>query len=276
MGADVPDDPRPRVNPVVDPRYSRSLGFGCAILECFSAEHPVLRISELADLIEVSRSTTHRYATTLVRLGRLEQDEKRRYRLAHGAAGPGIAAIGVLCGELHAETILEELRELTRATVSLGVLEGSRVIYVHRYFAHKAGQYEADLGLCVGAYVPVHCTAIGKALLASLDESGQAAILASLTLARHGPKTITSKQRLADDLARFRFEGIAVCDEEQAAGVRSIAKAITCPSRPRPVAISVTAPARGYTVSKLRDDVQAHVERAATRVKRAYESSRLQ
>lgn len=263
-------DRPPRVNPVVDPRYSRSLEYGAAILECFSAECPVLRISEMADMIGVSRSTTHRYSMTLVRLGYLEQDEKRRYRLAHGAARPGIAAIGVLCGELHAETILEELRERTRATVSLGVLEGSRVVYVHRFFAHKAGQYEADLGLGVGAYVPVHCTAIGKALLASLGESEQAAILANLTLARHGPKTIASKRKLADELARFRLEGIAVCDEEQAAGVRSIAKAVVCPGAPRLMAISVTAPARGYTVSRLRDDFGAHLERAATRVRMAY------
>jgi DNA-binding IclR family transcriptional regulator len=276
MCASVPEDPPPRVNPVVDPRYSRSSELGFAILECFSAGRPVLRISDLADMIEVSRSTTHRYAMTLVTLGCLEQDERRRYRLAVGAAGPGISAIGALCSELHAETILEELRERTRATVSLGVLEGSRVIYLRRYFAHKAGQYEADLGLGVGASVPLHCTAIGKALLASLNESEQASILASLALTRRGPKTITCKQRLADELARFRLDGIAVCDEEQAAGVRSIAKTVVCPGRPRLVAISVTAPARGYTVSQLRNDVETHLKMAATRVKRAYESSRSQ
>lgn len=266
MGVGVPEDPPPRVSPVIDPRLSRSVEYGVASLECFSGERPVLRVSEMADMIGASRSTTHRYAMTLVALGYLEQDEKRRYRLAVGAAGPGTAAIGALCGELHAKTILKELRERTRATVSLGVLDGSRVIYLHRYFGHKTSQYEADQGLGVGAHVPAHCTAIGKALLASLGESEQAAVLANLRLTLHGPKTVTSKQRLTDELARFRAQGIAICDEEQAPGVRSIAKAVICPNCPRLVAISVTAPAHGYTVSELRDNVETDLVWAATRV----------
>lgn len=273
----MPNGLPPRVSTVVDPRLSRSLEYGLAILECFSGERPVLRISEMADMIGTSRPTTHRYAMTLVTLGYLEQDEKRRYRLAVGAAGPGITRIAVSCGELHAETVLEELRERTRATVSLGVLEGSCVIYLHRYFGHKAGQYEADQGLGVGAHVPVHCTAIGKALLASLGESAQAAVLANLTLTRHGPKTVTSKRRLVDELARFRARGIAVCDEEQAPGVRSIAKAVVCPNCPRLVAISVTAPAHGHTVRELRDNVETDLVWAVTHVGMAYEqSSRVQ
>jgi IclR family pca regulon transcriptional regulator len=236
------------------------------VLECFSAEQPALGISELADMIGLTRSTIHRYAITLVKLGHLEQDDKRRYRLAHGAAGPGIAAIGAVRMEIHAEAILKELRDRTRVTVSLGGLEETRVTYIHRFFAHGAGQYEADLGLGVGTHVPVYCTAIGKALLASLGEVEQADILTGLTLVRHGPKTITSKRVLAGELARSRLEGIAICDEEQAAGVRSIAKVIVRPGGSRPMAISVTAPVRRYTVSKLVDDFRAHLVAAAARI----------
>lgn len=48
-----------RVTPVPDPRLSRSLEYGVALLECFTAGRPALRISELTDMVGISRSTTH-------------------------------------------------------------------------------------------------------------------------------------------------------------------------------------------------------------------------
>jgi DNA-binding IclR family transcriptional regulator len=263
-----------RIRPDADHRLSRSTECGLAMLECFSAERTTLGVSDLADMLSLSRSTTHRYAISLVALGYLEQDDKRRYRLTHRAAAPGMAAIGALRMETPAQAILEELRDRTRATVSLGVLDETRVIYVHRFFGHRAGQYEADMELGIGAYVLLHCTAIGKALLASLGLSEQAEILGRLTLSRHGPNTLTTTGDLTTELARFRLDGIAVCDEEQAVGVRSIAKTILRPSGSRPMAISVTAPARGYTVGKLREDFGAHLTTAAARMKRARQSRR--
>jgi DNA-binding IclR family transcriptional regulator len=267
MSADEPDGHTQRVNHVVDPRLSRSFEYGVAMLECFSAARPVLRISELADMIEMSRSTTHRYAMTLVALGNLEQDDKRRYRLTHHAALPGMALIDTIRLEIPAAaTILEDLREETGHTVSMGVLDGTRVLYIHRLFAHGAGQYEADLGLGVGAHVPAHCTAIGKALLASLGEDEQSEILARLTLTRHGPKTLASKRELVVELARFRPGGMAVCDEEQATGVRSIAVAILNSGESRPMAVSVTVPAREYTMEMLRAQFGFYVAMAANRI----------
>jgi DNA-binding IclR family transcriptional regulator len=173
-----------------------------------------------------------------------------------------MAAIGALRAEMRARAILMDLRDNTGATVSMGVLDETWVIYILRFFGHRAGQYEADLGLGVGARVPLHCTAIGKALLASLGESEQAEILRRLKLARCGPKTVTDPQGLAVELARVRFEGFAVCDEEQAAGARSIARAVVRPGGARPVAISMTAPARGYTARRVRDDFAVHLEAA--------------
>ncbi len=218
-------------------------------------------------MVELSRSTAHRYAATLVVLGYLEQDERRRYRLSHRAARPGEAAIDTIRLETPAAlTILEDLREQTGHTVSMGVLDGTRVIYMHRLFAHGTGQHEADMELFVGARVPTHCTAIGKALLASLSEPEQHDALAHLTLTQEGPNTVTSKEALADELARARLDGIATCDEEQARGVRSIAAAIPYPGRLRPLAVSVTVPARRYTVKVMTARFALHLRAAVERI----------
>ncbi|HEY5194308.1 MAG TPA: IclR family transcriptional regulator [Solirubrobacteraceae bacterium] len=263
----MPDDPTLSIRPTPEPRYSRSLEYGVAILRCFIADRPVLRLSELAEMVDISRSTTHRYASTLVELGCLEQDDKRRYRLTHHAAGPGTAAVETVRLETPtAVKTLEDLREQTGHTVSMGVLDGTRVLYTHRLFAHGLGQYEADLGLGVGAHIPVHCTAIGKALLASLSAPDQREALAALTLKRRGPNTITSKRALAEELARIRSDGLAPCDEEQAPGVLSLAAAISHPGRSKPMAVSVDVPAQHSTIKAIIAKLGPHMKAAAERI----------
>ncbi|HEY5286158.1 MAG TPA: helix-turn-helix domain-containing protein, partial [Solirubrobacteraceae bacterium] len=89
-------DPELDIRPEAVPKYSRSLEFALAIVGCFTVEKQVLGIAELADVVEVSRSTIHRYAQTLVERGCLEQDDKRRYRLARGITGAGVAFLETL------------------------------------------------------------------------------------------------------------------------------------------------------------------------------------
>lgn len=267
MSAGQPEGPLPRVRTLPQPQFSRSLEYGLALLQAFDLDHPTLGIAELADILGPSRSTTHRYASTLVKLGYLEQDGKRRYLLSHGATRPGMAVIDTIRLETpEALAILEELREQTHHTVSMGALDGNRVVYTHRLLAHGPGQYHADMGPGVGGHVPAHCAAIGKALLANLDEPKLRETLASLTLTREGPNTITSKRAFADELARIRLQGVAMCDEEQARGVRSIAAAIPYPTRLHPLAISITVPAERYSTEAMTALLAPHVKRAAKRI----------
>ena len=215
--------PPPRIRDVPDPGLSRSLEYGVAILEAFSGERQALGIAELADIVGLSRSTTHRYAITLVALGFLEQDSKRRYRLAARAARPGAAAIGALRPQVPARAPLEELRDEIGYTVSMAVLDGVRLIYLHRLFGHRTGQHEIDRDLGVGAAIPVHCTALGKILLASLSDAERRKLLASLKLSLHGPRSIVDRKRLAAELDRMNVREPVVSDEEFVRGARSIA-----------------------------------------------------
>ena len=262
-----PSDPSLDIKPSAEPKYSRSLEFGLAIIGCFTTERQVLGIAELADLVKVSRSTTHRYAQTFVELGCLEQDRERRYRLARGIANAGMAFMDTLRLEIPAaRRVLEDLRDQTGHTVSMGVLDGTRVLYLHRLFAHGPGQYRADLGLGAGAFVPAYCTAIGKTLLASLSAPDRRNAIAALKLKGRGPNTITKKQFLAEELLTAHTAGIAVCDEEQAPGVRSIAAAITQPGRSRLMAIGVTAPAQSMSVATMTSKLGPQVLAAAERI----------
>ncbi|MGA9284394.1 MAG: IclR family transcriptional regulator [Solirubrobacteraceae bacterium] len=267
MDSVYPDQPRRRIKLEPQHQTSSSLEHGVKLLACFTAEQPAWQVSELANAVGLGRSTAHRYAKTLVALGYLEQDRQRRYRLALRSGEPGRAVVGTLRLEAPAaRTILEDLREQTGHTVTLAALDGTYALYLQRFYAHGPGQFEADLQQGIGVRVPVYCTAIGKALLASLGETEQRALIASVTLEREGPNTVKTKGLLAEQLARAHAEGFAICDEEQDLGVRSIAVAIPHPGRSRPLAVGVTVPARLYTVEAMVEELGGRVRAAAKRI----------
>jgi IclR family pca regulon transcriptional regulator len=255
-----------RVLPEPEPRWSRSLEYGVAILECYSNGRRDLGIAELSEILGMSRSNTHRYAVTLVALGFLEQNAKRKYRLSRHAADAGNAAIGALRRQLPARSVLEQLRDDVGHTVSMGVLGRARVIYVHHLLGHRAGQYEIDAGLGAGATAPVYCTALGKVLLASLSDAEQRELLAGLKLKRHTPKTIVARRKFAAELDRISPRGVVVSDEEFREGSRSIAVLIPRPRGERPLAIDVTVPSSAYTINRLTKEIGPRLKGAAMQI----------
>src|ERR1700733_4255776 len=74
-------------------RFSSSLVVGLAMLTCFTPEHPVRGIADMAVELDMERSTTHRYATTLLALGYLEQGPSRKYRLASRVLDVGFSML---------------------------------------------------------------------------------------------------------------------------------------------------------------------------------------
>jgi IclR family pca regulon transcriptional regulator len=206
-----------------DARYSQSLERGLAILGCFTPGRPLLRVSELAEELGMSRSTTHRYVLTLVRLGYMEQGESRKYRLALGVTDLGLSALSSTGLREHARAIMRELRDRMGYAVSLALLDGTEVLYVERVSSVQSGQSKVDVGLTAGSRLPAYCTAMGKLLLAYLPGREQRNAISELTLARCAPRTITTKTALRAELRRARGEGFAVNDEECSEGTVAVA-----------------------------------------------------
>src|SRR5258707_6603917 len=214
-----------------EPRYSQSLERGLAILGCFTPERPVLGIADIADELGMSRSTTHRYVIPVVALGFLEQGASRKYRLGLRVTDLGMSALNSTGLRDHARPYLEELRQRTSYTTSLGVLDGTEVLYVDRARSFRRGQNQIDLGLQPGSRVPSYCTAMGQLLLAYLPEGQQRDIIGEIKLTNQGPNTVTSKKALRAELENIRDAGFAVDDEELAAGLYAIAAPVRNESR---------------------------------------------
>jgi IclR family transcriptional regulator, pca regulon regulatory protein len=210
--------------PVRGRGHSQSLERGLEILSSFSSRQPLIGVSEVARTVGLSRSTTHRYITTLAALGYLLQDgPTRKYRLGPRVLDLGFSAISSMELRELAAPHLQELSDETGHTVNMAILDGQDILYIERCRSARAGQREIDLNLHIGARLPAYCTSMGKVLLANLAEAELAARLDRVELSRRGPNTLADRVSLLAELHRVREQGIAVNNEELAYGLRSIA-----------------------------------------------------
>jgi len=192
----------------------RSLARGLEILDLLGKDREDVGVTELAGLLGVDKASASRLVATLARHGYIEKDPStRRCRL-----GPRLVALGrrqLSQLPLHeaAAPFLQALMERTGECAHLGVAAQGEVLYI--------GQAESPATLRVNVHVgqtaPLHCTALGKVLLAS------GTVEIPTRLGRFTPRTITAGGRLAKHLAAAQNQGYAVDDEEFDPGVRCLA-----------------------------------------------------
>jgi IclR family pca regulon transcriptional regulator len=203
---------------------SQSLERGLAILSAFKPATPELGISELARVLGLTRSTSHRYVATLARLGYLQQNpQSRKYRLGPRVLDLGFSAINSMELRQIAATHLQQLSDETGHTVNMAILDGTDIVYIERCRSAQQGQREIDLNLHVGSRLPAYCTSMGKVLLAGLPEAELDDVLDQVQFQQRGPNTLVERRALVEALAAVREAGIAVNNEELAYGLRSIA-----------------------------------------------------
>lgn len=243
---------RESLDPERPGRFSASLVAGLAMLRCFTAEHPVRGIADMAEELDLERSTTHRYAATLATLGYLEQGPSRKYRLSSRVSDAGLSLLDSMEIRRASREPLQKLGVGIGRTASLVVLWDTEVAYIHRWQGSRQGQYAIDAGIGMGTRLPIHCTAAGKALLAHLPVREQQELIAKLRLTRRTPRTIRTKTALRAELEWILAEGgVAVEDGDLSAGRRALA-AVVANAEGQPVAaVELAVPAGAYTREEL-------------------------
>lgn len=197
-----------------------------------------ITLSALAARVPTAKSTTHRYVATLVELGVVRRDQDARLHL-------GVKLIELAVGLLEtddlrgaADPVLRELVAAAGETVHLGVLSEGDVVYI----AKVESPQSVRLVSRIGARVPLHCSAMGKALLSSF---GDEALAAALALPREvrTPQTIVDEGALRAEVERVHGQGFAIDNEENEDGVRCLGVAIVDGAGAVLGALSVSAPA---------------------------------
>jgi IclR family transcriptional regulator, pca regulon regulatory protein len=242
-----------------EPRYSQSLERGLAILACFSPRRPSLGVADVAQALGLGRSTTHRYMTTLLMLGYLEQESSRKYRLGLRVIDLGMSALSSMGLREHSYAPLRQLRDSSGYTVSLAILDGPEILYVDRARSHRRGAHLIDLDLRVGSKLPAHCTALGKLLLAFLSQQEQRTALAAAKLTRRTAHTITTKTALRSELQRIGEDGLAVNNQELVAGLHAIAVPVHSEEGEVIAALNMAAHVSSISPEELADRLTPHL-----------------
>jgi IclR family transcriptional regulator, pca regulon regulatory protein len=233
---------------------SQSLERGLAILTAFTPDQPALGISELAQRLDLTRSTTHRYVATLARLGFLDQDDAtRKYRLGIRVLDLGFSVLGALGLREIAGPHLQRLTAATGHTSNLAIRDDTDVILIDRIRGRPGRYHHLEFSLHVGSRIPSYCSATGKALLAFLPQPDLSELLDRIELLPRGPRTVTGRAALTAELSQTRRTGIAVNDEELESGLRSIAVPIKSRSCEVVAAINLSIPWSPVAMSELVD-----------------------
>lgn len=204
--------------------------------------------AQITEALQLPRPTTNRVISNLVKLSFLKRDVKYR-ELVEGdrllKLALQVIARSTQRGPAH--EILRELSSITRETCNIGTIVAGRIRYVDRVEA----DWPLSLRLEPGSYVPLHCTAIGKLLLASLPEPQREKHLQALTLSRNTEKTITRRDVLRTRLQEIVEQGYSIDDEEHLPGVIGMAVAVPTGGAYPILGIAVAVPTARASVENL-------------------------
>jgi DNA-binding IclR family transcriptional regulator len=202
-----------------EPNMIQSVGRAARILKALGSEQARLGVTELAERLGLAKATVYGLLRTLEAHQFVEQDiETGKYRL-----GPALLQLGNAFldnHELRARSLLwaESLASRAREAVHVGVLYGPNVLIVHHVFRPD----DSVQILEVGASIPWHACALGKAMVAFLEPSQRKELLDG-GLPRLTGQTLTDPEALVQELDRIVREGVAIEDQEAIVGEAGIA-----------------------------------------------------
>lgn len=251
----------------MDERYAiRSVDRAVDILECIAAQNGVLNVDQIAAATGLPKTTAFRVLATLAARRLIERDaESQTYRLGGLALVIGARAMGDLDLRRSARPHLEQLLAETGETVHLSLLSEDKALCIDKLDASRAMRMASFIGFLD----PLHCSGVGKALLAFQDEPARSALLGRLRLDAHTPHTITDRAGLVAQIEAIRACGYAIDNEEIEEGLRCVAAPVRDHSGGVVAAVSISGPTTRVTEAAISDIAQA-VTRCAAAISRDF------
>jgi IclR family acetate operon transcriptional repressor len=218
-----------------------------AIVSCFDSDVPDLGLSEIATRTGLRVSTAHRIVRALVRGGLLAQDPRtERYHLGRRLAVLGQSAMARYGLDL-VRPQLEELAHATGEAASLGVRDGDDVVVVLRAESTQPLRFDRPHG----ARVPLHASAMGKALLAFAGPEPESTVADLGELTRFTPHTLVRRTDLVADLVATRSRGYSINREERHDGVCGVGAPVLDAGGTARASVAIQGPSHRFDERRL-------------------------
>ncbi len=229
------------------------------LLEILAESLNGLGISELARQTGWPKSSIYNILSTLAQDEFVVQDRRSgQYRMTFKLFTVSGAIVQRIDIREAAYPFLVELSEATGETINLGILDGFQAIYVDTI----PGPSVIRVNTWPGKRLPIHRTALGKALVAELSQDELAVIVNETGLEPNTPNTLTDLDALIQDLKRVRELGYAIDDEEDQIGMRCVGVAVKDYRGQVAGAISLTGLATRMPIEQISDIAQTVIRTA--------------
>jgi IclR family KDG regulon transcriptional repressor len=228
------------------------------ILACFDNENPAMGLSEIAQAVDLHKSTTYRIVMTLLHNGFLERaNDGQRYRLGIRLANLGFRVIQRMDLRREAIPVMTKLRDQWDETCDLSIFDDDHVLYIEVMHSKHALRIAAG----VGQHLPAHCTASGKMFLANLNSEELNSFL-ERPLRAHTENTVTSSDELRRQLQKIQQQGYSVDYEEYEAGICAVSAPIRDQTGAMVAALSMPCPTSRMTKTRVTKVSHALIEAA--------------
>lgn len=209
-----------------------------ALLEALATRADGSRLTDLARAVGLANSTAHRLLTTLERRGFAQFDANHaRWHVGRRAFTVGVAFTRWQSFIAAAMPFLRRLRDATRETANLGVLDEGEVVTVAQVESREIIRAIAP----PGGRAPVMNSGMGKAIVASWPDAAIESLVARHGLPRLTRHSLTTPEAVRAEIAQIRQRGYAFDNEEFTPGMRCVAAVVWSPSGEPMGALSVSA-----------------------------------
>ncbi|ABB14375.1 MULTISPECIES: IclR family transcriptional regulator [Carboxydothermus] len=241
------------------------------ILDTFSLKEKELGVTEIANRLGLHKSTVFGLLRTLEHWGYVEQNQVTgKYRLGLKLLELGNRVKEGLDLRAVALPFLQDLVERYGETVHLAVHDRGEIVYIEKVEGPNAIRMYSQ----IGRRAPMHCTGVGKAILAFRPEKEIEEIIRTKGLKYFTPNTITDPKKLHEELSLIRENGYSLDREEIEIGLRCVAAPIRDSQNTVVAAISVAGPSIRMTEEKIQELIVSVKEAALEISKRlGYQTS---
>ena len=226
----------------------KSVSRALDIITILSLKKGGLGVTEIANQIDINKSSVYRILSTLVQYGYVEQDEETgRYKLGYKFLEISSRLLDSIDLRGEARPVLQELETETNEAIHLVVYDQAEVVYIEKLEGNETLRMHSK----VGKRAPMHCTSVGKAILANLPLETVLAIIEQKGMPVHTVHTFTDKDDLLHELQMVREKGYALDLEENENGITCIAAPIFNHTGKVMAAVSISGPTLRMTDDRL-------------------------